>query len=171
MLQPAYAERPVPVAMKVRLRDLNVDAARQDERRIEVIANGLALWGGAQVAVDTTLVRRARPGAGSRTAGAALLLARKAKERTYPELRHSARCKLVVLALELGGRWSHEAANLVRRLARLRARAARHPGPAVVPFVCRWSSHLSFAAARAFAASLLLCHSRPLPMWTAILLF
>ena len=43
-------------AMNVRLRDLNVDAARQDERRIEVIANGLALWGGAQVAVDTMLV-------------------------------------------------------------------------------------------------------------------
>ena len=36
--------------------DLNVDAARQDEHRVEVIANGLELWGGAQLAVDTTLV-------------------------------------------------------------------------------------------------------------------
>ena len=45
------------VAMNVQLRDLYVDAARrQDERRIEVIANGLAFWGGAQLAVDTTLV-------------------------------------------------------------------------------------------------------------------
>ena len=33
------------VAMNVRLRDLNVDAARQDERRIEVIANGLVVSG------------------------------------------------------------------------------------------------------------------------------
>ena len=41
------------VALNVRLRDLNVDVARQDERRIEVIANGLALWGGSQLAVDT----------------------------------------------------------------------------------------------------------------------
>eukprot|EP00439_Symbiodinium_sp_Y106_P044768 s6206_g5.t1 len=39
------------VAFNVRLRDLNVDVARQDERRIEVIANGLALWGGSQLAV------------------------------------------------------------------------------------------------------------------------
>ena len=36
--------------------DLNVDAARQDEHRVEVIANGLELWGGALLAVDTTLV-------------------------------------------------------------------------------------------------------------------
>ena len=38
------------------VRDLNLQAARQDERRIEVIANGLPLWGGSQLAVDTTLV-------------------------------------------------------------------------------------------------------------------
>ena len=95
--------------------------------------------------------------AGGRTAGAALLFAPKARERTYPGLRHSARCKLVVLALKLGGCWSHEAANFVRLLACLRARAAlaSSRGPAVAAFVCRWSSYLSFAAARAFAASLL----------------
>ena len=39
------------MSANVRLRDLNVDVARQDERRIEVIANGLALWGGSQLAV------------------------------------------------------------------------------------------------------------------------
>ena len=56
-LPPASAGRPVPpFALNVRLRDLNVDVARQDERRIEVIANGLALWRGSQLAVDTTLV-------------------------------------------------------------------------------------------------------------------
>ena len=31
-------------------------AHRHDERRIEVIANGLPLWGGSQLAVDITLV-------------------------------------------------------------------------------------------------------------------
>ena len=149
------------VALNVRLRDLNVDVARQDERRIEVIANGLALWGGAQLAVDTTLVSpltsagAPRRSAG-RTAGAALALARKAKERTYPELRQSARCKLVVLALELGGRWSTEAATFVRLLARLHSRAvpASSRGPSISAFTARWSALLSFAAARAFAASL-----------------
>ena len=92
-----------------------------------------------------------------RTAGAALALARKAKERTYPELRQSVRCKLVVLALELGGRWSTEAATFVRLLARLRSRAvpASSRGPSISAFTARWSALLSFAAARAFAASLL----------------
>ena len=43
-------------AFKVRLRGLNVDVARQDERSIEVIANDLAFWAGTQPAGDTTLV-------------------------------------------------------------------------------------------------------------------
>ena len=95
--------------------------------------------------------------AASRNAGAALVLARKAKERTYHELRQSAQCKLVVLALELGGRWSTEAATFVKLLARLRARAvpASSRGPSISAFASRWSALLSFAAARAFAASLL----------------
>ena len=95
--------------------------------------------------------------AAGRNAGAALVLARKAKERTYHELRQSAQCKLVVLALELGGRWSTEAATFVKLLARLRARAvpAASRGPSISAFASRWSALLSFAAARAFAASLL----------------
>ena len=46
------------VQQHVLLRDLNVEPGRPDERRIEVIANGLPLWSRAQVAVDTTLVGR-----------------------------------------------------------------------------------------------------------------
>ncbi|CAE7774315.1 unnamed protein product [Symbiodinium sp. CCMP2592] len=124
-----------------------------------------ALLQGSQPAVDTTLVSPltsagAPRRAAGRTAGAALALARKAKERTYPELRQSARCKLVVLALELGGRWSTEAATFVKLLARLRAMAvpASSRGPSIsafASFASRWSAVLSFAAARAFAASLL----------------
>ena len=49
-------EADAAVATNVLVRDLNLQAARQDERRIEVIANGLPLWGGSQLAVDTTLV-------------------------------------------------------------------------------------------------------------------
>ena len=47
-------------------------------------------------------------------------------------------------------------AIFVRLLARLRAHAApaSSRGPAVAAFVSRWSSYFSFAAARAFAASL-----------------
>ena len=36
--------------------------------------------------------------------GAALHIARRARERTYPEFFHAPRCRLVVLALEIGGR-------------------------------------------------------------------
>ena len=63
---------------------------------------------GMQLAVDTTLVsalsstgapRRCQ----NRAEGAALRQARRAKERTYPELlRPDSRCRLVVLALEVG---------------------------------------------------------------------
>ena len=150
------------VALNVLVRDLNVDPARQDDRRIEVIANGLPLWGGAQLAVDTTLVSPLTAAglprrAGGRTAGAALLTARRAKERTYPELCRSNRCRLTVIALEIGGRWSAEAATFVRLLARCRARSAPPPSraAAISAFTLRWSAFLSFAAARSFAASLL----------------
>ena len=146
--------------------DVNVPI-RQDDRRIEVIANGLPLWGGAQLAVDTTLVstltaaglpRRVAGG----TAGAALLTARRAKERTYPELCGSGHCRLTVVALELGGCWSTEAATFVRLLARCKARSAPPPftsrrhlclhvpmvGPPVLLFAChrhgqcRWDGEL-----------------------------
>ena len=83
-----------------------------------------------------------------RVAGAALSVARRAKERTYTEL------------VGVGGRWSSEAAAFVRPLARARARSVppTQHSAAVSAFVLRWSRLLSFAAARAFATCLL-----PLP--------
>eukprot|EP00434_Breviolum_minutum_P030727 symbB.v1.2.027175.t1/scaffold2760.1/size95945/7 len=53
--QPKSAAK--PVTTDTRVADLNVQhVQRIDDRRIEVIANGLALWGGAQLAVATRLV-------------------------------------------------------------------------------------------------------------------
>ena len=80
-------------------------------------------WGGAHVAVDTTLVSRLMSAAAPRrrseaTAGAARADARRSTERTYPEFGRASRCRLVVLGIEVGGRWSAEAANFVRLLAR-----------------------------------------------------
>ena len=82
--------------------DLNVVPVRQDERRIEVIANGLPLWGGVQLAVDTTLVSPLTAAGMPRrdsghTAGAALCVAERAKARTYPKPASGRRCRLVVL--------------------------------------------------------------------------
>ena len=150
------------VATNVLVRDLNVAPCRQDDRRIEVIANGLPLWGGVQVAVDTTLASpltaAGEPRRESRrTAGAALRHARRAKERTYPELCNSGRCRLVVLGIETGGRWSPEAVTFLRLIARSRARSAPPPlqSACISAYVLRWSALLAFAAARAFATSLL----------------
>ena len=77
---------------------------------VEVVADGLTLWQGAQLATDTTLVsplRRdgsARPRAADHN-GAALDEARRRKERTHPELSgDGGRACLVVLAAEVGGR-------------------------------------------------------------------
>ena len=74
------------------VRDMDlVEHNALDGRRLEIVADGLTLWHGAQLAVDTTMVspvRRdgtARPGAAERD-GVALTQARRQKERTYPEL-------------------------------------------------------------------------------------
>ena len=80
------------VATSVALRELNLDVPATGGRRIEVVANGLPLWRGARIAVDTTLVSpvqrdgRARPGADARPA-LALQQAKTRKLRTYPELQ------------------------------------------------------------------------------------
>ena len=111
------------------VRDMNVfPAAPRDGRRIEVVVDGLPLFHGAQLAVDTTLVSALKRDGGARaraaaTDGAACLAARRKKTSTYPELSgECGRTRLVVLALEVGGRWSREAWSFVRNLARARAR-------------------------------------------------
>ena len=58
------------------------------------------------------------------TDGAALAQARRRKEFRHPELTgEHGRDRLVVLACETGGRWSEEAHNFLRQLARARARS------------------------------------------------
>ena len=80
------------VTTNVLVRDLDLGAPEATgARRLEVVADGLPLFGGAQLAVDTTLVSAlhcdgsARAGAADRD-GVALTMARRRKERTYPEL-------------------------------------------------------------------------------------
>ena len=74
----------------VRDSDLGVPNAN-DNKRLEVVADGLPLFGGVQLAVDTTLVFAVRgdgesvPGAADRD-GVALRRARRRKEATFPEL-------------------------------------------------------------------------------------
>ena len=81
-----------------------------DGRRLEVVAEGLSLFGGSQLALDATLVSALHANGvhrrnGDRTDGIALREARKHKEKTYPELQgRNGRVRLVVIAGEVGGR-------------------------------------------------------------------
>ena len=95
-----------------------------DGRRLEVVVDGLPLRGGSQLAVDTTMVCTLHEdGSPRRHAaerdGVALQAAKRRKVATYPELvgPHS-RAKLVVLAVEVGGRWSGETRGFLSQLAR-----------------------------------------------------
>ena len=113
------------VATNLLVRDLGLgtpDAC--DARRLEFVVDGLPLYGGVQLAVDTTLVSaiqgngEPRNGAAERD-GVALVKAKRKKARTYPELlRPGARARLVVSALEAGGRWSKDARTFVQLFAR-----------------------------------------------------
>ena len=133
----------------------------KDERNLEVVALGLPLYNGAQLAVDVTLrsaltsTGEARPKA-AEEGGSVAEAARRDKETAYPELVFARRCKLVMVALETGGRWSSEAAEFVKDLADAKAKSA----PKTLRFSAslawqrRWVRLLSTAAAKAFVHSL-----------------
>ena len=150
------------VATDVFLRELNLGLPITDARRLEVVANGLPSFHGAQVAVDVTLVCPIqrdgcpRPGADTEP-GLALAQAEERKSRTYPEFGQQGRCKLVVLALEVGGRWSTATQTFLRALARGRALASPSHSRAALAHALqrRWGQMLTVAANTAFSSSLL----------------
>ena len=132
-----------------------------DTRRLEVVVDGLSLFGSVQ-AVDTTVVSALLMGKHGRNAarrdGVALEAARRRKERTYPELTsRGGRARLVVLGVEVGGRWSSETRSFLSKLAHDRACSERFLMRKRVEqaWRLRWGSLLSCAAARAVAMSLL----------------
>ena len=111
------------------------------------------LHGGAQLAIDTTMVSPlhrngvALRGASSRP-GVAL----------NPELAgDGGRARLVVLAAEVGGRWSAETAQFLSELASAKVRDLPEElqDEAALAWHKRWSSVVSCAAAKSFALSLL----------------
>ena len=152
------------VRTNVFLRDMNLAGIRLDDgRRIEVLTDGLPLYHGRQLAIDTTFIS-ALCGNGNphplacSVDGICLQRARGRKEATYPEFHdRGARAKLVVIALEVGGRWSSEAMQFISGLAQARARQdpPMFRKASAFSWRRRWVSLLSVAAHRAFAASLL----------------
>ena len=152
------------VSCNVFVRDLDVGVPIVgDGRRLEVVTDGLPLFHGAQLALDATMVSALRcDGTPHRRAaekdGAVLRAARRRKERTYPELTgRFGRARLVVLACEVGGRWSEETNNFLLQLAKAKVRGVPQPlkSSAKQSWLWRWRSILACAAAKAFAQSLL----------------
>ena len=118
------------VSVNVRVADLDLlPPGRIDNRKIEVVADGLPLFHGAQLAVDATLMSPIRKDSARRQCadhdGAALQQARHKKESTYPELARprGGRARLVVLGCEIGGRRSDEARDFVSQLAKAKSRS------------------------------------------------
>ena len=151
------------VTTNVLLRELDGLMNEADGRRLEVVADGLPLFGGAQLAVDTTVVSALRSDGtaiprAAHTAGVALEAARRRKERRYPELvGPRARSRLVVFGVEVGGRWSGESQSFISQLARARARGEQPilRRRAEQAWRIRWGSMVSCVVARAVASSLL----------------
>ena len=154
------------VSVNVFLRDLDLPIGAMDQRRIDVIAEGLPVFHGAQLAIDATLVSPLRAnGEPHRRCpdqdGAALTFARRRRERTYPELAGGrGRARLVVIASETGGCFSDKTQTLLRLLAEAKTRSTPKPlrVRARQSWLLRWGSLLSCAAAGAFASSLLGLH-------------
>ena len=127
------------------------------------MAGGLSLFHGAQLVIDTTMVSPVRMDGSARrqcatTDGAAMAQARVRKERTYPELAQAhGRARLVVVACEVGGRWSDEALSFLNSLANAKVRDEPEDFKKVVKasWLRRWKALLACAAAGAFALSLL----------------
>ena len=132
---PLLREVGATVRQNVFVRDVNVEVGVDDARQIEVLAQDLLCYGGVQMAVDITLrsVLTCQGEAHAHAAddGAMLTKARADKEARYPELATSGRCKLIVMAMETGGRWSEESVAVLRELSHVKAQEA--------PFFMRFS--------------------------------
>ena len=151
------------VTSNVLIRDLDLPAPATDGRRLEVVVDGLPLFGGCQLAVDTTLVCALHcdgsPHNGAADVdGVVVQVGRRRKERTYPELvGPRTRARLVVLAVEVGSRWSAETRSFLAQLAKARSREEPRllRRRAEQAWRMRWGAILSCAAAKAVAISML----------------
>ena len=116
---PAFGDhRAARARARVRVRAPQRERASTSMRRCWTTAAWRPIWGGVQVAVDTTPFSPVRDRAPD-------LALRQVRGRKYPELLRSRRCRLLVHALKVGGRWLPEGLASVRLLARAKSRRVR----------------------------------------------
>ena len=150
---PECAGRPV---------DMNIAVPADDARAVEVLASGLPLFHGAQLAVDITL-RSALTATGLPRPGAAVvdgivcMAARADKERKYSELLNGDRCRLVVVALETGAR----SCRFHLAMARARDAPPNLQRSAFLSWRRRWTRMIAISCGRSFANSLVAQSSHP----------
>ena len=145
----------------VKVRDMNISVSAMNKRAIEVLAMGLPLHQGAQLAIDITLSSASTttgetcPG-GATTNGAALQSARQEKQAKYRELLEGHRSGLIVVGVETGGRFGQEAVDFVDSLAAAKARNSPHilRRSGHLAWRRRWMRMLAVSCARSFAVSL-----------------
>ena len=114
------------------MRDVDLPVLATDSRRLEVIVDGLPLFGGCQLAVDTTVCVR-------RIAMAPLMTVHPTGTVRLPEEERnvviqrwwvSESGRRVVLAVAVGGRWSAGTSSFLAQLAKTKARpGVSHDSP------------------------------------------
>ena len=150
------------------LRDLAIPGVLDtDTRQLDILAGGLPLFGGKTIVGDATLRSPVSgtgvPHGGTRTGAATtdgfiFAQARRDKASVYPELAsETARHKFLVLGSEVGGRFSEECVDLVKKLVVLKTRSAPLESSKVLKLIYfrRWWGILSVAVQRAVAMNLL----------------
>merc|ERR1712070_1241779 len=96
-----------------------------DERRMEIMATDLRVHQEMPLVSDTSLVSplqangddRPAPSTRPRAARPRAVVIENTKTKTHLELLNSSRCKFLVLAGEVGGRWRATTCQLIRDLA------------------------------------------------------
>ena len=145
------------------LRDLALPDIRDDgTRQLDLVVGGLPIYGGKTVVGDATLrsplSANGEPRFSShRSDGATFAQARRDKQTTYPELlEDDCRIVFLTLACEVGGRFSSECGDLVKRLVEHKASQQPEPlrGSFRVILHRRWWGLLSVAVQRAVAGNL-----------------
>ena len=156
------------VRFNAKLLNMNIAVPANDARAVEVLASGLPLVHGAQLAVDITLqsvltaTGMLRPGAAV-VDGIVCMAATSDMELKYSELLCGDRCRLVVVALETCGRWTPDAVDFIERLAMSRARDAppNLQRSAFLSWRRRWTRMIAISCSRSFANSLVAQSSHP----------